>query len=316
MPRQLHWNELTGGIIAAAVIAAVALAILFFARVGALHGKKVTLYVVTDEAPGVLSGTEVWLAGDKVGLVKDLSFRAPSTDTLERLLIETEFLSSALPHVRRDSYARIEPGGSLIGTPIIYIAPGTLSSPELHDGDTVHARPKVMIANLTQQLGTIAPELAALGAATKELNDKTTRPVGTIGNYRTSGLPDLPDVSAGISSLSARATEGNGTIALAMRGNLRARASHAIAVADSIRTLLASNKGSIGRFNRDTTLVTKANHVLAEVDTLRALFSNPIGSIAAAHRDSALTRELDRTHVLLASLIKDVKSNPMRYIRF
>jgi len=316
MPRQLHWNELIGGIIAAAAIAAVALGILLFARVGALHGKKVTLYVVTDEAAGVLSGTEVWLAGDKVGLVKDVSFRAPTTDTLERLLIETEFLRSALPNVRRDSYARIQPGGSLIGTPIVYIAPGTATSPQLNDGDTVHGRPKVMMADLTQQLGSIAPEFAALGAATTKLNDKTSRPVGTIGNYRTSGLPDLADVSAGITSLNARATRGNGTVALAMRGNLRARASHAMAAADSIRILMSSNKGSIGRFNRDTTLVTKANHVLAEVDTLRALFSNPIGTIAAAHSDSALTRQLDQTHVLLASLIKDVKSHPMRYIRF
>jgi phospholipid/cholesterol/gamma-HCH transport system substrate-binding protein len=316
MPRQLHWNELTGGIIAAVVIAAVAVGILLFARVGALHGKKVTLYVVTDEAAGVLSGTEVWLAGDKVGLVKDVSFRAPTTDTLERLLITTEFLQSALPNVRRDSYARIEPGGSLIATAIVYIAPGTTTSPQLRDGDTVHTRPKVMMADLTQQLGTIAPEFSALGAATKELNDKTSRPIGTIGNYRASGLPDLPDVSAGITSLNARATGGNGTIAHAMRGNLRARASHAMAAADSIRTLISSNKGSIGRFSRDTTLVTKANHVLAEVDTLRALFSNPIGTIAAAHSDSALTRQLDQTRVLLASLIKDVKSNPMRYIRF
>jgi len=316
MPHQLRWNELTGGIIAAAAVAAVALGILLFARVGALHGKKVTLYVVTDEAGGVLAGTEVWLAGDKVGLVKDVSFRSPTTDTLERLLIETDFLKSALPYVRRDSYARIQPGGSLIGAPIVYIAAGTSASPPLSDGDTVHTRPKVMIADLTEQIGTIAPELAALGVATKELNDKTTRPVGTIGNYRTSGLPDLADVSAGMSSLNARATRGNGTIAQAMRGNLRARASHAMAAADSIKTLVSSNKGSIGRFRRDTTLVTRANHVLAEVDSLRAMLSNPIGTIAAAHPDSALTRQLDQTHILLASLIKDVKSNPMRYIRF
>jgi hypothetical protein len=65
MPRQHHWRELTGGMIAAAVIAALTIAVLMFARVGGLHGKKVTLYVVTREAPGVLAGTDVWLAGKK-----------------------------------------------------------------------------------------------------------------------------------------------------------------------------------------------------------------------------------------------------------
>jgi len=51
-----------------------------------------------------------------------------------------------------------------------------------------------------------------------------------------------------------------------------------MAAADSIRTLIGSNR-ELGRFRRDTTLVTNANHVLAEVDTLRALFTNPVGTM-------------------------------------
>jgi len=316
MPRQLHWKELTGGIVAAAVIAALTIAVLLFARVGGLHGKKVTLYVVTGEAPGVLAGTDVWLAGKKEGEVKDISFRPATVPELERILIRTEFLKEALPSVRRDSYARIKSGGgSLIGAPVVYISSGTADSPPLGDGDTVHARPPAAPPDLSEDVGALGPAFGKLGAATKQLAANINRPVGTIGSYRAEGLPDLADVTAGMSSLSARAT-GRGTIARVMRGDLQARASSAIAAADSIRTLISSNKGNIGRFRRDTTLVTNANHVLAEVDTLRALLSNPVGAIAAAHPDSVLTRQLDRTHVLLASLIRDVKSHPMRYIRF
>jgi phospholipid/cholesterol/gamma-HCH transport system substrate-binding protein len=315
MPRQLHWRQLRGGIIAAAVIAMLVVAVLLFARVGGLHGKKVTLYVVTAEAPGILSGTEVWLGGKKEGIVKDVSFRAATVPELERILIRTELLLEALPSIRRDSYAQIKPGGSLIGTLVVSISPGTLAARPLRDGDTIFARPRAKVTDLTEDIATIGPQFAALGAATKELADKLGRPVGTFGNYRATGLPDLPDVSAGMSSLGARAT-GNGTIARSMRGDLSARASHAMAAADSIRTLVASNKGSLGRFRRDTTLVTNAGHVLAEVDTLRSLLSNPVDAIAAAHPDSALTRQLDRTHALLASLIRDAKTHPLRYIRF
>jgi hypothetical protein len=317
MPRQLHWRELIGGMIAAAAIAALTIAVLLFARVGGLHGKKVTLYVVTREAPGVLAGTDVWLAGKKEGEVKDISFRPATVPGLERMLIRTEFLKEALPSVRRDSYARIKSGGgSLIGAPVVYISSGTLASPALHDGDTVHARPPAVPPDLAEDVGALGPAFAKLGAETRRLSANITRPVGTIGSYRAEGLPDLADVSAGMSSLSARATRGNGTITRAMRGDLQVRASRAMAAADSIRTLIASNKGNIGRFRRDTTLVTNANHVLAEVDTLRLLLSDPVGAIAVAHPDSALTQQLDRTHVLLASLITDIKTNPMRYIRF
>ena len=293
----------------------IVIAILLFARVGALHGKQVTLYVLSDEAPGVLQGTEVWLAGQKVGIVADVAFRPPATDTLERVLITTDFLEEALPNVRRDSYAHIRPAGNLMGAAVISISAGTSTSPPLHDGDTIYSRPHKVIARLSDDVGTLAPEFAALGAATSALNERVAQPTGTIGAYRANGLPDLPDISAGMSSLNARVTR-NGTIARAMRGDLGARATRAMAAADSIRTLIGSNKGSIGRFRRDTTLVTNASHVLAEVDTLRALFTNPVGTIAAAHSDSALARQLDQTHILLAALIRDAKAHPMRYIRF
>jgi hypothetical protein len=172
------------------------------------------------------------------------------------------------------------------------------------------------VENLGDYIGKVGPQFAALGAATKELADKINRPVGTVGNYRASGLPDLPDVSVAMSSSSARVTNGNGTIGRAMGGDLRSRASHAMAAADSIRTLMSSNKGSLGRFKRDTTLISNAGHILAEVDTLRALLADPVGAIAAAHSDSALTLQLARTHTLLAALIKDARSHPLRYISF
>jgi phospholipid/cholesterol/gamma-HCH transport system substrate-binding protein len=315
MPRQIHWRELTGGIIAAAIIAAVTLAVLLFARVGGLHGKKVTLYVATAEAPGILAGSEVWLAGQKEGVVNDVTFQSPTVPESERVLITTKFLAEALPRVRRDSYAQIKPGGSLIGTVVVSISAGTATSPPLRDGDTIYTRHRAAVASLSEDISSVGPQFAALGAATKELADKINRPVGTIGNYRASGLADLSDVTAGMSSLSARAG-GNGTIGRAMRGDIRLRASHAMAAADSIRTLVASNKGSLGRFRRDTTLMTNAAYVLAEVDSLRTLLADPVGSLEAAHSDSTLSLQLARTHTLLAALIKDAKSHPLRYIRF
>jgi len=314
MPHHLHWRELKGGIVAVAVIAVIVFSIFAFARVGGLHGKKVTLYVVTDEAPGVLAGTEVWLAGEKDGLVKDISFRPPGTDTLERLLIKTQFLKRALPHVRRDSYAQIRAGGTLIGTPIIYISAGTAASPGLKDGDTLRTLPLGGIGAVAEGAAKLIPSVGKLMKTAKEIVRKTDEPVGTVGNLRTSGLPDLPDVTAGIASLNQRA-RGNGAIASALRGDLQRRASHVMASADSVRRLVSSNRGSLGRFRKDSTLVTKAAHVLAELDTLKALATSPLGTIAAVHSDSVLARKLTEQHELMAELLRDIKSNPMRYIR-
>src|SRR5437773_11734046 len=80
VPRHLRWSELTGGLIAVGVIAAITLVVLIFARVGALHGKKVALYGVTEEAEGVLTATAHWLAGHKQALVKEMSLPPSPTD--------------------------------------------------------------------------------------------------------------------------------------------------------------------------------------------------------------------------------------------
>ncbi len=316
MPRQIHWRELTFGIIAAAVIVLITIATLVFARVGALHGKKVTLYVVSDDATGVQPGTEVWLAGQKKGLVKEVSFRQASTDTLERLLIRTELLESALPNARRNSWASIRPGSSLIGAAVVYISAGSTTSPPLHEGDTVRTRYSSHVGDLLTEVRTVVPGLSALGATVQELNTELMNPNGTIGRMRTRGIPRMPEVSARMSRLAGKAGHGNGTIGLASRNELMGRASRAMAAADSIRTLMSSNRGSLGRFRRDTTLTRRATGVLAQLDTLSALAANPVGAIAAAHPDSSLTRELSRTRVLLAELIRDLKKHPLRYIKF
>ena len=315
MPHQLHWRELKGGLIAVALIAAIIVSILAFARVGALHGKKVTLYVVTDEAPGVLSGTEVWLSGERDGLVKEISFRPPTSDTLERLVIKTEVLARALPHIRRDSYAQIRPGGTLIGTPIIFISAGTSESPGLKDGDTLRARPVSGVGSVAEGAARLTPQLGRLMSSAKSVARKVNQPVGTIGNLRENGLPDMPDITAGVLSLNSRA-RGNGTLASSLRGDIQQRTSHALASVDSIKRLVSSNRTNIGRFRKDSTLATKAGHVLAELDTLSLLLKSPLGTIAAVHSDSVLARKLDEEHALMAALIRDIKSNPTRYIQF
>jgi hypothetical protein len=315
MPRQLHWRELTAGIIAVAAIAVLVMVTLVFARVGGLHGDKVTLYVVTDAATGVLKGTEVWLSGQEAGLVKDVSFRATSTDTLERLIIRTELLESALPSVRRDSYAQIRPSGSFLGKRIIFIASGSAASPPLHDGDTVYTRQK-RASDLEGDVATVGPALARLVAGLAELDTMIKNPVGTIGNARSRGLARMPEIKGRVSSITSKASRGEGTIGLASRTHLMDRASRAMAATDSIRALVSSNRGTLGRFRRDTTLVTKATGVLAELDSLMLLTSNPVGRMEAAHPDSSLSKEMGRTRGLLASLIKDIKNHPSRYISF
>jgi hypothetical protein len=156
MARNLEWRDLKIGVIAFTAIVGLALSILFFARVGALHGDTTDIYVVTDDAPGVLAGTEVWLSGQKVGLVKDIHFRPPSTDTLERLAIHLQILSQHIHFIRRDAWADIRPGGNLIGSPVVWISSGTSNARAVNPGDT-------LVEISTGMMQPVGDRVAALG---------------------------------------------------------------------------------------------------------------------------------------------------------
>jgi ABC-type transporter Mla subunit MlaD len=310
MPRQLRWSALRNGIIAVSVVVAIILATMLFARPGALHGKKVTLYVLADDATGVITGTQVWLAGKHSGTVKDVSFRAPTADSSGRLLITAEVLVRDLPHVRRDSWAQVQAGGKLLGTPVVYVSPGSAAFPALREGDTIRIRPKPRALDVAVQVQSAMPAFRELLTEVKTLNSQLSRPTGTIGAYRARGMPAMGDAGARMSRIAGRMTDGDGTIGLAMRGDLKGRASKVMAAADSLMEFASSGEGSIGRFRRDSTLMTTANGIIAELDSLRARAKGFGGA------DSSLTLALARRRALTDSLIQDIKKRPMRYIHF
>lgn len=310
MPRQLRWADLRGGIISAAAVLALVLATLVFARVGALHGRKVTLYVIADDASGVNNGTEVWLAGKHSGSVKEIAFRTPTNDSVGRLIIRTEFLARDLPLVRRDSWAQIQAGGKLLGTPVVYVAAGSSSRPGLKDGDTIRARPKPRALDVIAQAKGAIPVFRELMTDVATLDSQLSGATGTLGAYRRGGMPGLGDAGARMSRLAGKLTSGSGTIGLAMGGGLMERASQVMASADSLIAFASSGEGTIGRFRRDTTLMTTAKGIAAQLDSLRA---NAKGFAGA---DTSLAVALARRKALTDSLIADLKKNPMRYINF
>src|SRR5689334_23662240 len=125
MSRRLSWRDLPFGLASAAVVLAVAVLILVYGRVGTLRGKTFRVYVTTDAARGVIRGTEVWLDGQKVGLVKNVDFRPASASVKERLVLALELLDVARSHVRSDSRVQIRAGAKLIGDQVVYISSGT-----------------------------------------------------------------------------------------------------------------------------------------------------------------------------------------------
>jgi hypothetical protein len=314
MARDLQWRDLKTGIIAFVAIVGGALSILLFAKVGALHGDTTDIYVVTDDAPGVLEGTEVWLSGQKVGLVRDIHFRPVSTDTLERLAIHLEILSDRMNFIRRDSWADIRPGGNLIGSPVVWISSGTSNVRALNPGDTLLEISTGMMRPVGDRVAALGNRLTVLADSGGKVLRLLQSQAGTAGRLVGSGWPKVTRQTDEIARLARKATRGDGTFANMMHGELGAHISTIRARKDSITRMLSSGDGNVGRFRRDSTLMRDVAHLQGELDSLRAMTSSGAG-IGRMKADSTLTKEMARIRVELAALMADIKKHPLRYLK-
>ena len=319
-PRTTTWRELVPGLILVGVVAAAVASLLIFAKVGAMHGKKATVYMVAGAARGVIQDTEVWLEGQKIGLVREITFKPVTSDTTARLVLTLDLLADDLPHLRRDAHAQIRAGGSLIGAPVIYISGGSSAATAVTDGDTLTMLPQGDTEGVTSQIALASRDFPEIIGNTKALSAHLNTARGTAGAvlHDARGSREVTVFRGRATSLVRQATRGRGTVALALAGDspLLIRAKAAMARADSVRQLLDSPAGNLGRFQRDSTLLRTVASVRAEVSVARALLAEPRGTAGRVLADSAIVNQMTRMERDLGALMQDIKANPLRYIAF
>ena len=319
MARPLRWSSLVGGTLVLCAFALVLVAIVKYARVGQLHGAKVTVFAATSAARGVMPRvTDVWYEGQKIGSVEDIQFRPIDTDTGGRIVMRLQVLRSDLPFLRRDVDAQIRSGGSLIGSPVVFFSGGTGRAPALREGDTIRMQTQGDVEGMTSQIALASRDFPAIIGDAKAIGAALGTVRGTAGAVLNDqrGQRELQLLSANTSGLMRRVSNGRGSVALAMRGDLGGRASRAMARADSIRTLLSSGETSLGRFRRDSTILREMSDVRSELSIVQALLAEPRGTAGRVLADSAAYQELGSMQRQIGALIADVKRDPLRYLAF
>jgi phospholipid/cholesterol/gamma-HCH transport system substrate-binding protein len=320
MAKTLRWQDLKIGLFAAAAVIAAALGVLIFGRVGTLHGKTFEVYVTTKAARGIIRGSEVWLDGQKVGLVRDVSFQPPTVDPDNRVIMRLSVLASARPSVRLDTRVQVRAGSSLIGDQVVYMSSGTARMREVADGDTIRSSDQVDFESLSGEAAGATKEFPAIIENVKLLSAQLKSINGTLGALGVEGTGGgMQRVRARASNLIDRLSSSSGGsvgLALSNRELMMARARRALAQTDSIRALIGSSETSLGRFRRDSTLLGHVTEVRAALDSLQRLAASPNGTIGRFRADSAIIMNIQRGRAALDSLIVDIKQHPLRYTPF
>jgi|GEM_PF-371712 len=319
MPRRASWSELVIGLVGFAALVGVSLCVLVFARVGRLHGSTFRLYALTGEARGVIRGSEVWLGGQKVGVVKGIDFMPPGRAASERVLISMEVLSSARQGIRGNSTAQVRSGGTLISSPVVYLTIGTTSASEVAAGDTVRTLPQSDLETMTSQFAIASREFPAIISNVKLLNNQLHSVDGTLGAMGIEhGGVELVQARRQATRMVSKLTRPGGTIgaAFASQSSLADRARRVMARADSVRSLIASQNTSLGRFRRDSTLLREVADIRNELDIVRARMASPTGTLGRVQADSALFGAIARAQREMTLIMADVHRRPLRYIHF
>jgi len=314
MPPRLTWSKLIPGLIALAVMVAAWVGVFVFAGVGSVRGETVRIFVLTDQARAVMQGTEVWLDGQKAGVVDHVGFRAPSADTLYRVVIAADIRADAAVGLRNDSRIQVRPGGSVIGPVVLFIESGTPAGVLVRGGDTLRAVIRSEMNVAIDRVDEIITRLPAVLADAKGVVRQTRDEKGTVGMFLAHGMPrEAAELRANVAALRSGMAGGGGT---PRAGTLRRDVSVVMARVDSVRALLAAPHTSVGRFRRDSTLGGAIAGIRAELDSLQREMADAHGTLWRLQNDSALTRSIADARREMALLFEDVTRNPLRYIHF
>jgi hypothetical protein len=107
---------------------------------------------------------------------------------------------------------------------------------------------------------------------------------------------------------------GGGSLGPIMSGGLTNRAGRVMARVDSVRTLLASPTSSLGRFRRDSTLLSEVDDIRNELTLVQASVHGSSGTVGRARSDSGLTTALGQAQREMTLLFADIKKHPRRYL--
>lgn len=319
MPRIQNWRSLLPGVIAIAAIILGVMAVMSFARVGALHGSTIRVYSSMAEARGVMKGTPVWLEGQPVGQVVRVEFLPPSSDSNANVLVVMDLLKRNAKYIRRDALAQITSGGTLIGAPVVYLGTTASNAPLIAEGDTLHSVPQGDPEGVASRIALASRDFPAIIANVKDLRSQLSSVHGTTGALLNDDELRIDLAMSRGTQLADRALHGRGTIGQVLNGGTTratARAQHALAEADSLRALVTSSQSVVGRFRRDTSLMRTVTALRNDISLAKALLDEPRGTAGRVLHDSAMTRQLTAAEKEVTALIADLRAHPMRYVAF
>jgi phospholipid/cholesterol/gamma-HCH transport system substrate-binding protein len=151
--------------------------------------RKVHLRARFSNGDGLRRGSEVRLAGVRIGKVDDVNLLPPTENPMDKVeatfSIDSEIDGRAATDlVRKDSRALLSSPSILGAEKVINLTPGTAAAEQIHDGDLILPGDEGGTVQALTQSGTqLMDQLNKLSQQFTEISSKSNQGQGTIGQF-------------------------------------------------------------------------------------------------------------------------------------
>lgn len=182
-------------------LAALAVAILQLSAEQGIFRPRYGLVAYFRNVQGLVGGAQVWLAGMRVGQVKQVDLAtSPRGEPSVRVMLEVD--RAVEERIREDSVARISTVG-LLGDQIVEISIGSAGSAMLAEGDELRTQAPVDLNAMLAEGGRALESIRALASRLDE----------TLAEFREAGgVASLGDSLAGLEAIIAEVQRGDGLL--------------------------------------------------------------------------------------------------------
>ena len=316
-PSFITWEQLKVGLLIAAALAVIGIAIYRLGQAANLFSRRYELLAYLPNASGLQAGGVVYVAGQYAGTIKSIDFLPVDNDTLRNLRVRMAIDHALQDQVRSDSKAKIRTLG-LLGDKVIDISIGTPRYSALRDGDTIAVAPSLDYEAVLAQAAGAVNDMVDLTHDLRQITSSVVEGKGTMGQLLTNRA--LYDQFVGTMSranaMLARVENPNGTFARLLDDpTLYNRFVSVVTSADSLVIALNDKNGTIGKLLRDDTLYTHIVGMAIAGDSLMKTLSNGQGFAGRLLNDPALYDRINKLTTDLGAILEDVRKDPRRYTR-
>lgn len=351
----IAWSQLRGGILILVALAFFVGGVLIMGDKTKFFVPKGRLSIIMTDVAGLKEGAPVWLAGVDVGLVTNIRFERPQTGNEVEVLLEVEetalqkigkdsVITVKTRGLLGEKYVDITPSMTvhavpetrLHGTPLPKLDDVVLKAGQAFD------RVNAIVAKTERGEGTLGrfandPKLYDnLVRLTGELNTAAVsmnRGEGTLGMLNKSREPyeRLMSILTRADNTLLEIQSSEGTLSKLIRDRelydkLVAVTDKAGKAADELRDLnrkLTSKDGTFGLlvqdrelYDKGISLIGRADRSLTSLEDVAARLQRGEGTAGKLLSDRELYDKLNLMVDDLDLLVKDIRENPKRYVKF